>query len=59
VSDLSGIELVSVYKYTLKEDMDIKKDKWLQFPLSSGIAVYAYDYTEKHMNKLKKKRKVN
>jgi len=56
---LPSVVMPTVTNYTLKEEMDLKKDKWLRFPLSSGIAVYAYDYMDKHAKKLKNKRKVN
>lgn len=58
MSELPNAELTTVHNYTLKEEMDLKKDKWLQFPMSSGIAVYAYDYTKKAQKKFKKQRKV-
>jgi hypothetical protein len=50
------VELETAQKYKLKQELDIKKDNWMHFPIYSGIAVYAYDYIEKHRKKRETKK---
>jgi len=50
---LPSVVMPTVTNYTLKQDMDIKKDKWMHMPIYSGIAIYAYNYIEKNRGKLK------
>lgn len=52
------IKLETARKYTLKQELDIKKDNWMHFPMTTGLAVFAYDYTEKAQKAKKSKKQV-
>jgi len=54
---LPEVEIPTVHEYKLKEELDIKKENWMHYPMSSGIATYAYDYVESMKKDIKKKKR--
>jgi hypothetical protein len=51
VTEFPSVELVTAHKYTQKQELDIKKDRYLHFPMSTGLAIYAVDFIEKNRGK--------
>ena len=40
-------ELITAYPYTQKQELDIHKDRYLHFPMSTALAIYAADFADK------------
>ncbi len=54
---LPEVEMPTAHKYKLKEELDIHKENWMHYPMSSGIATYAYDYVKAMKEDMKKTKK--
>ncbi len=55
IKGLLSSDLVTVTNYKIKQDMDLRKDRWMHYPMQTGLAIYAYNYIERSKNRGKKK----
>jgi hypothetical protein len=46
-----AVDLVTAYPYTQKQELDIHKDRYLYFPMSTALAIYAADFADKNRRK--------
>jgi hypothetical protein len=51
-NEFPKVEMPTATKYTLKQELDMDKERWMLFPLSSGIA----HYTVHLLDRLKKEK---
>jgi len=46
-------ELITAYPYTQKQELDLHKDRYLHFPMSTALAIYAADFADSNRSQKK------